>query len=57
MPPRYSEVHVEGPIHDRVFTMGVVGPSGEIIATATGRNKKMAEQEASRHALEILGAE
>ncbi|NBR61421.1 MAG: hypothetical protein EBT86_07190 [Actinobacteria bacterium] len=57
VPPRYSEVHVEGPIHDRVFTMGVVGPSGEIIATATGRNKKMAEQEASRHALEILGAE
>lgn len=53
-PPRYAEVHVEGPIHDRVFTMGVVGPNGEIIATASGRNKKMAEQEASRIALEIL---
>ena len=54
VPPRYAEVQVEGPIHDRVFTMGVVGPNGEIIATATGRNKKMAEQEASRIALEIL---
>lgn len=54
MPPRYAEVHVEGPIHDRIFTMGVVGPDGEIVATATGRNKKMAEQEASRLALEKL---
>jgi ribonuclease-3 len=55
MPPRYMEVHVEGPIHDRIFTMGVIGSEGEIIATATGRNKKMAEQEASRLALDILG--
>lgn len=54
IPPKYAEVHVEGPIHDRIFTMGVVGPSGEIIATAVGRNKKLAEQEASRLALEIL---
>jgi ribonuclease-3 len=54
VPPRYMEVHVEGPIHDRIFTMGVVGPDGEIIATATGRNKKMAEQEASRLALDLL---
>ena len=53
----YSEVHVEGPIHDRVFTMGVVGPDGEIIATATGRNKKMAEQEASRLAMDLLQGE
>ena len=53
-PPRYIEVQVEGPIHDRIFTMGVLGPDGTVVATATGRNKKMAEQEASRLALEIL---
>lgn len=53
-PPRYAEVHVDGPIHDRIFTMGVLGPDGGIIAKATGRNKKMAEQEASRLAMEIL---
>jgi ribonuclease-3 len=54
-PPRYKEVAVEGPIHFRTFTMGVVGPDGAILATATARNKKVAEQEASRRALIHLG--
>ena len=54
-PPRYKEVAVEGPIHFRTFTMGVVGPDGGILATATARNKKVAEQEASRLALVALG--
>jgi ribonuclease-3 len=53
-PPKYSEIAVEGPPHDRVFTMGVVDPMGNVVATSVGRNKKMAEQEASRKALEIL---
>ena len=53
-PPRYREVLVDGPIHDRTFTMGVVDPHEKIIATATARNKKVAEQEASRLALDIL---
>jgi ribonuclease-3 len=53
-PPRYAEVDVVGPPHDRIFTMGVLSPDGSVIATSTSRNKKMAEQEASRIALEIL---
>lgn len=53
-PPRYKEVKVEGPPHDRVFTMGVLDPNGKVVATSTARNKKVAEQEASRIALEVL---
>ena len=55
-PPRYREVSVVGPPHDRVFTMGVIDPANEskIIAKATARNKKVAEQEASRLALAAL---
>ena len=55
-PPKYKEVLVEGPLHDRTFTMGVLSPEGNVIATATARNKKVAEQEASRRALVKLGA-
>ena len=51
-PPRYKEVKVEGPPHDRIFTMGVLDPNGKVVATSTARNKKVAEQEASRLALE-----
>lgn len=53
-PPRYKEVEVVGPPHDRIFTMGVLGIDGSIVATYTARNKKVAEQEASRLALEVL---
>lgn len=55
-PPKYKEVKVEGPLHDRTFTMGVLSPDGRVVATATARNKKVAEQEASRRALIKLGA-
>jgi ribonuclease-3 len=61
-PPRYKEVEVVGPIHDRIFTMGVLGPQAEdgsvphVIAQATARSKPTAEQEASRLALIKLGA-
>lgn len=54
VPPRYKEIEVVGPPHDRIFTMGVLDPADKIISTATARNKKVAEQEASRAALEIL---
>lgn len=54
VPPRYKEIQVVGPPHDRIFTMGVLDPSDRVIATATARNKKVAEQEASRLALECL---
>ena len=52
-PPRYKEVKVDGPPHDRCFTMGVLDPQGHVVVTSTARNKKVAEQEASRLALEI----
>lgn len=55
-PPRYKEVAVEGPLHNRTFTMGVLAPDGSVVATAVARNKKVAEQEASRKALIKLGA-
>jgi ribonuclease-3 len=54
VPPRYKEVAVQGPPHDREFTMGVLDPHDNVLATATARNKKVAEQEASRLTLELL---
>lgn len=54
-PPRYKEVATEGPLHNRTFTMGVLHPDGSVMTTATARNKKDAEQEASRLALIQLG--
>lgn len=54
VPPRYKEIAVVGPPHDRIFTMGVLDVNDEILTTATARNKKVAEQEASRLALELL---
>jgi ribonuclease-3 len=57
VPPRYKEIEVIGPTHDRIFTMGVLDPQDRIISRATARNKKMAEQEASRTALELLGGD
>jgi dsRNA-specific ribonuclease len=55
-PPKYKEVEVSGPPHDRIFVMGVIDPANpsKVIATATARNKKVAEQEASRIALSTL---
>lgn len=53
-PPKYKEVEVVGPPHDRIFTMGVLDIHGNILAKYTARNKKVAEQEASRLALEVL---
>jgi ribonuclease-3 len=66
-PPRYKVVKEEGPSHDRIFTMGVLyptllsstlgaalSPEEGVIATAKARNKKEAEQTASRIALDVL---
>lgn len=55
-PPKYKLVHEEGPSHDRTFTMGVLSITGAVIATATAKNKKEAEQSASKLALEALKA-
>jgi len=53
-PPKYKVVAEEGPSHDRVFTMGVLDTKGQVIASSAARNKKEAEQEASRLALLTL---
>jgi ribonuclease-3 len=54
-PPTYTIVSIRGPPHDRTFEMGVVSPDdGSILATGTARAKKVAEQIASKRALEIL---
>lgn len=54
VPPQYKVIHEEGPTHDRTFTIGVLDIHGNVIAQSTAKNKKIAEQEASRFALEIL---
>lgn len=54
-PPRYKEVAVDGPLHNRTFTMGVLSPEGRVVETATAKNKKVAEQEASRKTLVKFG--
>jgi ribonuclease III len=53
--PRYRELEVKGPLHDREFTMGVIDPRNDsIIATGKAKVKKIAEQIASKKAIEIL---
>ena len=57
-PPRYKVVDEEGPPHNRTYTMGVIDPRDPsdttILAKSTAKNKKNAEQEASRLALLAL---
>lgn len=54
VPPKYKVIKEDGPSHDRTFTMGVLDINGGIIASSAAKNKKEAEQEASRLALDIL---
>ncbi len=51
--PRYRIINTTGPDHDKMFEVeGSIG--GIINTTGTGKNKKEAEQDAARKALEIL---
>jgi ribonuclease-3 len=52
-PPSYHMVETIGPDHDRTFIVEVRSGS-EILAQGTGRNKKSAEADAARQALEKL---
>jgi len=56
IPPRYRVLRAEGPDHARVFTVEAVF-NGVVLGTGEGQNKKMAEQQAARRALERLEAE
>lgn len=51
--PRYRIINTSGPDHDKIFEIEVsIGDS--IATTGTGKNKKEAEQDAARKALEKL---
>jgi len=52
-PPSYHLVEAVGPDHDRTFVVEVRS-GGEALAQGIGRNKKSAEAEAARLALEKL---
>ncbi|MCK9995826.1 MAG: ribonuclease III [Candidatus Krumholzibacteria bacterium] len=52
-PPRYRVLEVDGPDHDRLFKVSVTF-SGKPLGQGEGRNKKTAEQNAAREALEAL---
>ena len=52
--PEYRVAAESGPDHRKVFNIDVV-VAGEMLASATGKAKKEAEQEAARLALERLG--
>lgn len=54
--PKYIEVKVEGPSHQRLFTMAVLDKFNNQIAQGTDRSKKKAEQLASKEALLYLNA-
>ena len=53
--PKYKEENIDGPPHNRIFTMSVSGPNGNVIGTGKGKSKKKAEQRASKFALIYLG--
>ena len=50
--PRYRELRVEGPPHDRHYTVSIEF-RGRSLAEGGGRSKKEAEQAAARRALEL----
>ena len=54
--PLYHEIHVEGPIHRRKYTMGVKHPlTDHVMGQGTAYKKTTAEQIASHEALKYLG--
>lgn len=53
LPPRYRVLKTVGPDHDRIFTVEAVF-NGRVLGAGEGHNKKTAEQEAARRALEYL---
>lgn len=53
--PQYTELKIEGPPHKRIFTMGVLSKTGEIVGRGVAKSKKEAEQRASKDALKYYG--
>ena len=46
--PRYAEISVEGTLNEKIYTMCVYDPEGNILEKATGPSKKKAEQNAAK---------
>ena len=53
--PKYKQILVEGPPHERFFTMAVLKNEDEIVAYGKEKSKKKAEQLASKNALIKFG--
>jgi len=53
--PKYLELKVDGPPHNRIFTMGVLDKLGNIIGRGVAKSKKEAEQLSSLEALKYFG--
>ena len=51
--PRYVIIGESGPDHDKRFTVEV-HLNSNVIGTGVGKSKKLAEQEAAKHALKVL---
>lgn len=54
-PPRYNVLKEEGPPHNKEFTVEVIIDQ-QLMGLGSGKNKKSAEQEASRNALKKLNS-
>jgi ribonuclease III len=54
--PVYNTLSVEGPAHDRTFTVEVVS-DGQPLGVGTGSSKRIAQQMAAQRALVTLAAE
>ena len=54
--PSYELVSATGPDHNKVFEVAIL-LDGEILATAKGKSKKAAQQEAAKIAIEKLKGE
>jgi len=52
--PKYLELNIEGPPHQRIFTMGVLDKDGNIVGRDVATTKRQAEQLASKNALEYF---
>ena len=49
--PRYGQISVEGTLNEKVYTMCVYDPEGNILETGVGPSKKKAEQIAAKNIL------
>ena len=53
--PRYEVIQSSGPDHDKTFEVQLI-INGNVMATASGKSKKEAEQNAAKIAMETLSS-